>query len=56
MMEGKLFGFVQWEIEVPENLRSKFVNFPPLFKNTSVSRSDIGDLVKNYAEEERLSS
>ena len=54
--EGKLFGYVQCEIEVPENLRAIFVNFPPIFKNNLVSKSDIGDLMKNYAEEERLLS
>ena len=54
--KGKLFVYVQCNIEVPENLKSKFVNFPPIFKNTLVSKSDIGDLMKNYAEEERLLS
>ena len=54
--KGKLFGYVQCDIEVPENLRSNFNNFPPIFKNTLVSKSDIGDLMKNYAEEERLLS
>ena len=47
---------MQCDIEVPENLRSKFNNFPPIFKNTLVSKNDIGDLMKNYAEEERLLS
>ena len=54
--KGKYSGYVQCDIEVPENVRSKFNIFPPLFKNTLVSRSDIGDLMKNYAEEERLLS
>ena len=54
--EGKIDGFVEWDIEVPEKLRSKFVIFPPVFKNTLVSKRDIGDLMKNYAEEERLLS
>ena len=54
--EGKLFGYVQCDIEVPENMRSKFVNFPPIFKNALVSKIDIGDLMNNYAEEERLLS
>ena len=54
--KGKLFGYVQCDIEVPENLRPKFNNFPPIIKNTLVSRSDTGDLMKNYAEEERLLS
>ena len=34
--KGKLFGYVQRDIEVPEKLRSKFDNFPPIFKNTLV--------------------
>ena len=54
--KGKLFGYVQCDIEVPENLRANFANFPPIFKKTLVSKSDIGDLMKNYAEEERLLS
>ena len=33
---GKLFGYVQCEIEVPEELKKKFANFPPIFKNTNV--------------------
>ena len=53
MKEGKLLGYVQCDIEVPENLRANFAKFPPIFKNTLVSKSDIGDVMKNYAEEER---
>ena len=44
--KGKLFGYVQCDIEVPENKRSDFVNFPPIIKNALVSKSDIGDLMK----------
>ena len=54
--KGKLFGYVQCDIEVPEILRSKFVNFLPIFKNTLVSKSDIGDVMKNCAEEKRFLS
>ena len=52
-MKGKLFGYVQCDIEVPESLRANFANFLPIFKNTLLGKSDIGDLMKNYAEEER---
>ena len=55
-MEGKLFGYVECDIVVPENLRSKFGNFPPIFKNTLVSKNDIGELMKTYAEEEGILS
>ena len=54
--EGKFIGYVQCEIEVPEKLRSKIENFPPIFNYTSVSNSEIGDLMKNYAEAETLLS
>ena len=54
--KGEIFGYVQCDNEVPENLRPKFKNFPPIFKNTLVSRSDIGDFMTNYADEERFLS
>ena len=39
-----------------KSLNSEFVNFSQKFKNTFVSENDIGDLMKNYAEEEKLLS
>ena len=33
---GSLFGFVQCDLVVPDELTSKFANFPPIFKNTEV--------------------
>ena len=39
--KGSLFGYVQCDIEVPENLRVNFANFPPIYKNTLVSKNDI---------------
>ena len=37
----KLFGYVQCDIEVPENLRSNYDNFHPIFKQTLVSKIDV---------------
>ena len=39
--DGRLFGYVQCDIDVPEHLRDYFSNFPPFFKNTVVSKNDI---------------
>ena len=39
---------------VPDELKSKFANFPPIFKNTEVGRNDIGDYMKNYAIENEM--
>ena len=52
IIDGRLFGYVQCDIEMPEHLRGFFSNFPPIFKNTAVSRDDIGNLMKQYAEKE----
>ena len=40
-----LFGYVQCDIEVPEELKEKFATFPPIFKNKIVGRHDIGSLM-----------
>ena len=44
----------QCDIEVPEHLRDYFSNFPPIFKKTAVSRDDVGNLMKKYAEKENI--
>ena len=62
LLEGikkrNLFGYVQCDNEVPENLRANFAfaNFPPFFKNILVSNNDIRDSMKAYAEEEGIIS
>ena len=53
---GRLFGYVQCDFKVPEHLKSYFANFTPIFKNNVVSRNDIGDLMKEYAEKEGIMS
>ena len=51
---GKLFGYVQCDIEVPEELKMNFANFPHIFKNTNVGRHDIRLLMKDYAQKEGI--
>ena len=46
---GKLFGYVQCDIELPEELKKKFAISPPIFKNTNDGRHDIGSVMKDYA-------
>ena len=52
IIDGLLFGYFQCDIEVPQHQRSYFSNFLPIFKNTVVSREDIGTLMREYAEKE----
>ena len=51
---SNLFGCLQRDIEVPEELKKNFANFPPVFKNKNVGRHDIGLPMKDYAEKEGL--
>ena len=55
-IDGQLFGYVQCDIEVRENLRSYFSNFPPIFKNTLVSREDNGNWMREYAEKDSINA
>ena len=52
--DGYLFGYIQCDLVVPAELKSKFANFPQFFKNTEVERNDIGEHLKNYAIENEL--
>ena len=52
IIDGKLFAYVEYDIDFPEHLGRYFSNFPPIFKNTVVSREDFGTLMWEYAEKE----
>ena len=52
--DGSLYGYIQCDLVVPDELKAKFSNFPPIFKNTEVGRNDIGEYMHNYAIENDL--
>ena len=54
MKEESFSGYVQCDLVVPDELQSKFANFPSIFKNTEVGRNDIGDYMKNNAIENEM--
>ena len=54
LKSGSLFGYVQCNIEVPENLRETTANFRPIFKNFNVDWDDIGPFMIKYAKKEGL--
>ena len=53
-IDEQLFGYVQCDIEMPEHLRDYFSIILPIIKSTVVSRDDIGNLMKQYAEKENV--
>ena len=52
--DGSLYGYIQCDLVVPDELKATFPNFPPIFKNTEVGRNDIGEYMQNYAIENDL--
>ncbi len=54
VVDGKLFGLVQCDIETPPELRAHFAEMTPIFKNIEVSRDDIGETMKAYVEKHGL--
>ena len=50
----RLFGCVEEDIRVPGHLKEKFSEMCPIFKNTEISRDDIGDFMKAYTEEHNI--
>ena len=53
---GKIFGYDHGDKEVHKNLSAKFPKFPPIFKNTLVSKNDFGNLMKTCDEDEGIMS
>lgn len=52
-----LFGQVECDIhDVPDDKKKHFEEMIPNSKNTEVSRDDIGDYMKEYAEKNKLLS
>ena len=44
----EMFGAVEVDINVPDDLKHHFQEMPPVFKNTTISRDDIGDYMQDY--------
>ena len=52
--KDNLFRYVQCDLEVPEELRDRLANFPPIFENFDVGRENIGKFKLEYAEKNAL--
>ena len=50
VQNGSLYGFLFVDIENPEHLKEKLADFPPIIKNTDISRADIGPYMEKIAE------
>ena len=56
VIDGTLFGMIECDIHVPPELRPYFSEMQPIFKNTTVTRADIGPFMRQYAEEHDIMS
>ena len=51
VVDVTLFGMVECDVRVPDELQYYFSEMQPVFKNTSVTRDDIVPFMRQYAEE-----
>ena len=56
IQKDKMFGLVKCDVEVPSDLRKHFSEMPPVFKNTKISKEDIGGFMREYADKHKLLS
>ena len=49
VIDGTLFGMIECDVRVPEHLQDHFAEMQPIFKNTTVTRDDIGPFMRQYA-------
>ena len=52
--DGRLLGFVECDIEVPEHLKEYFSEMTPIFKNVDVCLDDVGKVMQKYAKEHSI--
>ena len=50
ILADNIFGVAECDVSVPENLRHKYSQFPPVFKNVNVSINDVGPYMKELCQ------
>jgi G:T-mismatch repair DNA endonuclease (very short patch repair protein) len=53
LLNDEFFGLIECDISVPPNLYDKFSEMSPIFKNTTISREDLGEHMRQYVEEKK---
>ncbi len=54
ILNNKLFGFVQVDIETREDLKEYFSKMTHIFKNAEIKPEDIGEYMQNYHNEDKI--
>ena len=54
VMSGDFFGFLVVNIEVKDEMREYFQDFPPIFANSNINMSDVGQVMKDYCQEQGI--
>ncbi len=54
ILNDKLFVFIQVDIETSENLKEKFSEMYPIFKNATIKFEDIGEYMQNFHNENNI--
>ena len=55
VIHDRVFGAIEVDIHVPDELKEKFKEFTPIFKNTEVRFEDIGEFMQQAVEDHGFS-
>ena len=50
ILADDIFGVAECDVSLPDNLKHKYSQFPPVFKNVNVSINDVGPYMKDLCE------
>ena len=50
IVADNIFGVAECDVSVPDDLKHKFSQFPPVFKNVNVSINDVGPYMKELCQ------
>ena len=54
IQDRRFFGFVECDIEVPDQLKEYFSEMTPILKNVDVCLNDVGELMQEYAKQHNI--
>ncbi len=54
ILNNDSFAFVQVNIDTPEELKAKFSEMTPIFKNAEIKFEDIGEYMQKYHNENNI--
>ena len=54
VLEEKMFAAIEVDISVPDDLKDRFIEMAPIFKNVSITKDDLSDHMRQFLDGENI--